>query len=144
VAQRWFLERDDQNLADSRVLSFLILQGVACVWDTVRPAVTCNIHECYGIIFRGLLSIHHRVSYMRTVRHTCYDLEAIRWLHQALFHKRHRRHAQLRLPLVHREATRAYSKVNWTLSYTLLPNYRILNWIFCTFIRNSLKKMHFF
>jgi len=39
VAQRWFLERDEQNPADSRVLSFS-LQGVTCVRDIVRRAVT--------------------------------------------------------------------------------------------------------
>jgi len=133
VVQQWSVERDEQNPAESRVLSFP-LQGVTCVRDIIRRAVICRVPQRHGIDFRGLLPVHHCIPYVRTVWRTRCYIETIWRLHQALLHERYRQCAKLRLPLVHREATRAYFKVNWTLLLCIIiQDHKISNWISLVF-----------
>lgn len=108
MAQRRFLERDDQNPTSRRILS-LSQQRIARVRDTLCRAVILSVLRRYSISHRGQLPVRHRVPYMRTVGHTRCDSKTIQRLHQALLREGY---VQLRLHFVHCEATRAYSKVN--------------------------------
>lgn len=76
MEQRHFLEHNDKKFAPQRTLSFPLL-GIARIRDTLHHAGACWIFRLRGDDLRRLLSLHHRVSRVRSIRHTRRDFEAI-------------------------------------------------------------------